>query len=323
MHSSSREARLAPDPEVVARQPPSDPLQSSLERGIGAATAALLKLQRPDGHWVFELEADATIAAEYIVLQHFLGEINPAVEAKIAIYLRRLQGPHGGWALFHGGAFNISASVKAYLALKLAGDEPEAPHMRRACEAILEHGGAGTTNVFTRILLALFGAISWAAVPIIPVEIVFLPRWFPFHLSRVSYWSRTVLVPLLVLQALKPRARNPRGVRIDELFPGKRPRARRWAIAPHQSRSRFVVFAAIDAALRLVEPLFPRRSRRRAIDRAVAYVTERLNGEDGLGAIFPAMANAVMMFDALGYARDHPHLLLARRAIDKLLVVSR
>jgi squalene-hopene/tetraprenyl-beta-curcumene cyclase len=323
MQLPSHEARLAPEPEVVARQRHGDLAQSRLERGIESATAALLKLKRPDGHWVFELEADATIAAEYIVLRHFLGESNPALESKIAIYLRRLQAPHGGWALFHGGAFNISASVKAYLALKLAGEDPESAHMRRACEAILAHGGAGTTNVFTRILLALFGVISWAAVPIIPVEIVFLPRWFPFHLSRVSYWSRTVLVPLLVLQALKPLARNPRGVRIDELFPGRRPRARRWAMAPHQSRSRFAIFAAIDAVLRLVEPLMPRRIRRRAIDRAVAFVTERLNGEDGLGAIFPAMANAVMMFDALGYPRDHPQLMLARRAIDKLLVVTR
>jgi squalene-hopene/tetraprenyl-beta-curcumene cyclase len=323
MHSSSREARLAPDLEVAARHAYRIPAESALERGIEAATAALLKLQRPDGHWVFELEADATIAAEYVVLQHFLGESNPALEAKIAIYLRRLQGPHGGWALFHGGAFNISASVKAYFALKLAGDAPEAAHMVKARDAILAHGGAGTTNVFTRILLALFGVIAWAAVPIIPVEIVLLPRWFPFHLSRVSYWSRTVLVPLLVLQALKPLARNPRGVRIDELFPGRRPRARRWAIAPHQSRSRFAVFAAIDAVLRLIEPLLPRRTRQRAIDKAVAFVTERLNGEDGLGAIFPAMANTVMMFDALGYPRDHPQLALARKAIDKLLVVTR
>ena len=223
MYSSSRGAQLAPDTEVVARHLHSDPAQSNLERGIEAAGAALLKLRRPDGHWVFELEADATIAAEYIVLQHFLGESNPALEAKIAIYLRRLQGSHGGWALFHGGAFNISASVKAYLALKLAGDAPDAAHMLRAREAILAHGGAGTTNVFTRILLALFGVIAWAAVPIIPVEIMFLPRWFPFHLARVSYWSRTVLVPLLVLQALKPRARNPRGVKHRRAFPGAAP----------------------------------------------------------------------------------------------------
>lgn len=322
MHSSSSEARIAADPEAAERYAYRAPAESVLERGIEAATEALLKLQRPDGHWVFELEADATIAAEYVVLQHFLDERRPPLEAKIAIYLRRLQGPHGGWSLFHGGAFNTSASVKAYFALKLIGDPPEAEHMRRAREAILAHGGAGTSNVFTRILLALFGVIAWSAVPIIPVEIMLLPRWFPFHLSRVSYWSRTVLVPLLVLKALRPKARNPLGVRIDELFPG-RPRARRWAIAPHQSRFRFVVFAAIDAALRLSEPWFPRRTRQRAIDRAVAFVSERLNGEDGLGAIFPAMANAVMMFDALGYARDHPHFVRARKAIDKLLVVSR
>jgi len=306
----------------VLRQVGIDPAESSLSRSIDVATAELLKQQRPDGHWVFELEADATIAAEYVVLQHFLGESNAALEAKIAACLRRLQGPHGGWSLFHGGGFNISATVKAYFALKLVGDAPESAHMRRAREAIIAHGGAGTTNVFTRILLALFGVVPWTAVPIIPVEIVLLPRWFPFHLSRVSYWSRTVLVPLLVLQALKPRARNPRNVRIDELFPERPPRARRWARAPHQSRTRFAVFAAIDAALQLVEPLIPRDVRRRAIDKAVAFVTERLNGEDGLGAIFPAMANTVMMFDALGYERGHPHLVIARKAIDRLLVAK-
>jgi squalene-hopene/tetraprenyl-beta-curcumene cyclase len=312
-----------PGPDSVLRQVCSDPAETWLERCITVAMDALLKQQRPDGHWVFELEADATIAAEYVLLQHFLGEGNPVLEAKIATYLRRLQGSHGGWSLLQDGAFNISATVKVYFALKLVGDAPETKHMRQAREAILAHGGAGTTNVFTRILLALFGVVSWAAVPVIPVEIVFLPRWFPFHLSRVSYWSRTVLVPLLVLQALKPRARNPRGVRVDELFPTRRPRARRWAMAPHQSRARFVVFAALDAALRLVEPLVPQSIRRRAIDKAVAFVTERLNGEDGLGAIFPAMANTVMMFDALGYPRDDPHLVVARRAIDRLLVVTR
>jgi squalene-hopene/tetraprenyl-beta-curcumene cyclase len=122
---------------------------------------------------------------------------------------------------------------------------------------------------------------------------------------------------------LKPRARNPRGVRIDELFSDRRPRARRWTRAPHQSRAHFTVFAAIDAALRLVEPMIPRGIRRRAIEKAVAFVTERLNGEDGLGAIFPAMANAVMMFDALGYPRDHPNVVVARKAIDRLLVITR
>jgi len=299
-----------------------DATELDLESSIRRSTAALLKQQRPDGHWVFELEADATISAEYVALQHFMGESNPGLEAKIGRYLRRLQAPHGGWPLFHGGPFNISVSVKAYLALKLVGDSPDAEHMRRAREAILAHGGAGTSNVFTRILLALFGIVPWSAVPVIPVEIIFLPRWFPFHLSRISYWSRTVLVPLLVLQALRPRACNPRGIRIDELFPARRSGTRRWNRAPHQSQAQFAVFAAVDAVLHLVEPLIPQRIRRRAIEKAVAFVTERLNGEDGLGAIFPAMANTVMMFDALRYPRDDPDFVVARKAIEKLLVIK-
>ncbi|HTR57628.1 MAG TPA: squalene--hopene cyclase [Casimicrobiaceae bacterium] len=307
----------------VAQNVSVEAFQSDLESAIDKAAAALAGQQRSDGHWVFELEADSTISAEYVLLLHFLGETRPPLEAKIGAYLRRRQGPHGGWPLFHGGAFNLSASVKAYFALKAMGDLPNSEHMRRARDAILEHGGAGKTNVFTRILLALFGIVSWTAVPTIPVEIVFLPRWFPFHLSRISYWSRTVLVPLLVLQALKPQARNPRGVTIDELFLGGRARARRWARAQHQSRWRFAIFAAVDALLRLIEPLIPQALRRRAIDKAAAFVTERLNGEDGLGAIFPAMANAVMMFEALGYARDHPDLVTARKAVDGLLVVTR
>src|SRR5438477_8728692 len=300
-HFSSRKASVMPGPEGVARHLRVADTESDLDRCIETATSALLRQQRQDGHWVFELEADTTISAEYVALQHFLGEFDPALEAKIANYLRRLQAPHGGWSLYHGGPFNISASVKAYFALKLVGDSPDAEHMRRAREAILAHGGAGTTNVFTRILLALFGVVSWAAVPTISVEIIFLPRWFPFHLSRISYWSRTVLVPLLVLQALKPRARNPRGVQIDELFARGIPRARRWVRAAHQSRLRFGLFAALDAVLRLIEPLIPGTLRRNAIARAVAFVSERLNAEDGLGAIFPAMANTVMMFHAMGY----------------------
>src|SRR5436305_5856941 len=246
MHSSSREARLTPDPELVARQTPIGPAESSLERAIETATAALVKRQRADGHWVFELEADATISAEYIILQHFLGEPNPALEAKIARYLRRLQAPHGGWPLFHQGDFNISASVKAYLALKLVGDSPEAEHMRRAREAILARGGAGKTNVFTRILLALFGIVSWVAVPAMPVEIMLLPPWFPFHLSKISYWARTTIVPLLVLQALKPKALNPRGIGINELFLEPPGTVKRPPKAPHQTWRWFLLFAAID-----------------------------------------------------------------------------
>ncbi|HLZ81978.1 MAG TPA: prenyltransferase/squalene oxidase repeat-containing protein, partial [Caulobacteraceae bacterium] len=190
-----------------------------LEDAIGRASDALIRRQRPDGHWVFELEADATIPAEYILLRSYLGEPDaPELERKIGVYLRRIQGAHGGWPLYHDGAFDVSATVKAYFALKTIGDDPAAPHMTRAREALLAHGGAGACNVFTRLLLALFGVIDWRATPEIPVEIMHLPRWFPIHLAKVSYWARTVIVPLLVLRAIQPRARNPRGITIDELF---------------------------------------------------------------------------------------------------------
>src|SRR5262249_25453926 len=192
---------------------------TALEDHIQAATRALLDRQQPDGHWVFELEADSTIPSEYILMRHYLAEpVEAELERKIGVYLRRIQGAHGGWPLFHEGAFDMSASVKAYYALKLIGDPIDADHMRRAREAIRSRGGAARANVFTRTALALYGAISWRAVPAMPVEIMLLPKWFPFHIMKISYWSRTVIVPLLVLLAYKPRARNPKGVRIDELF---------------------------------------------------------------------------------------------------------
>ena len=203
--------------EVSARATQISP--RSLDGAISAATDALLAVQRPDGHWVFELEADATIPAEYVLMRHYLGEpVDAELEAKIATYLRRRQGAHDGWPLFHDGDFDMSASVKAYFALKMIGDDIEAPHMRRARAAIRARGGAAQSNVFTRALLALFGIVSWRAVPVMPVEIMLLPRWFPFHLDKISYWARTVIAPLLVLGALKPVARNPKRVSIEELF---------------------------------------------------------------------------------------------------------
>jgi squalene-hopene/tetraprenyl-beta-curcumene cyclase len=290
-----------------------------LMEAVNRASDALIRHQRADGHFVFELEADATIPAEYVLMEHFLARIDPELEARIGVYLRAIQGPHGGWPLFHDGAFNISASVKAYFALKAIGDDPNAPHMQRAREAILAAGGAERTNVFTRAQLALFGAVPWRAVPVMPVEIMHLPLWFPFHLSKVSYWSRTVLVPLLVLMGLRPRARNPLGIGVAELFRTPPDRITDWIRGPYRSGwGRF--FKGVDVLLRLAEPVFPKATRRSAIGKAVAFVTERLNGKDGLGAIYPAMANSVMMFDALGYPPDHPNAAIAWQSVRNLLV---
>jgi squalene-hopene/tetraprenyl-beta-curcumene cyclase len=295
----------------------------SLEERIQRGTRALFDLQRPDGHWVFELEADATIPAEYVLMRHYLAEpVDAELEAKIAAYLLRIQGANGGWPLFHEGAFDMSATVKAYFALKMIGHPIDADYMRRAREAVHGHGGAERSNVFTRGLLALYGCISWRAVPIMPVEIMLLPKWFPFHLTKVSYWSRTVIVPLLVLMARKPRARNPKGVRVDELFLRSPEKARLTPRAPQQNKWWFTFFRGVDHVLRAIEPIMPKRIRNNAIDRAVAFTVEHLNGEDGIGAIFPAMMNSVLMFDTLGYPADHSHRAIARLSVEKLLVIG-
>jgi len=292
-----------------------------LEDVIQNASTALLAQQRDDGHWVFELEADATIPSEYILLVHYLAETpNLELERKMGNYLRRIQGEHGGWPLFHNGAFDISASVKAYFALKMIGDDIDAPHMKRAREAIHAHGGAEHANVFTRILLALYGELSWKSVPTIPAELILLPRWFPIHLSKMSYWARTVMVPLLVLASLKPVARNPRNIHVAELFKSKKVAAQHRAA--HQNRYWAWFFINLDRVLKVIEPFWPKALHKRAIDRCVAFVTERLNGEDGLGAIYPAMTNSVMMFDLLGYPPDHPDRAIARHSVEKLLIVK-
>ena len=300
-----------------ARMAPDTAPHATLDRVIDESLEALSAARRDDGHWVFELEADVTIPAEYIMLEHFLDEIDETVESQLADYIRSLQGEHGGWPLFHGGALDVSASVKAYLALRLVGDDPAAAHMQRARTAILAKGGAETSNVFTLYALGLFEAVPWRAFPVMPVELVLQPAWSPFSIWRMSYWSRTVVVPLLIIAALRPVAQNPRGVAIDELFRTP-PQVARYRHNPtgHPIGRLFLV---LDRLLRPLERRVPRRLRAGALERAMAFIRPRLNGEDGLGAIFPAMANALMAMAALGYPPDHPERVTARRALDKLL----
>ena len=295
---------------------------SSLDRAIDAARDALAGAQNEQGFWLFELEADCTIPAEYILMLHFLGEIDPPLEMRIAAYLRARQAEHGGWPLYQGGELDISCTVKAYLALKLAGDSAQAPHMLRARAALLERGGAARANVFTRITLALFGQIPWRAVPYIPVEIMLLPRWFPFHLDKVSYWSRTVMVPLFILCTFRPRAQNPRNVDIAELFTTPPEQERHYFRTPGGRAGlvarAFLVARSLRPQARSADSSGGCASARRR--RAEAWILERLNGEDGLGAIFPAMVNALEALVVLGYGSDDPRRIAAKRALEKLLV---
>ena len=238
------------------------------------------------------------------------------------IYLRRIQGAHGGWPLVHDGDFDMSASVKAYFALKMIGDSIDAPHMARAREAIRSRGGAANSNVFTRFMLSMFGVLTWRSVPVLPVEIMLLPMWSPFHLNKISYWARTTMVPLMVLAALKPRARNPRGIGIDELFlqdPAHGRHAEQSSASEPGPGSR--CSAGSTGCCGRSSRCFPKGCARARLKRRSAFVEERLNGEDGLGAIFPPMANTVMMYEALGFPPDHPPRAVTRRGIDRLLVI--
>ena len=292
----------------------------ALAKAIALAGAKLLALQNQQGYWVFELEADCTISAEYILMMHYMDEIDADVQAKIANYLRNHQLRDGSFPLYSGGAGEISCTIKAYYAMKMAGDACDAGHMARARDWILARGGAAKANVFTRIMLAMFEQLPWRATPFLPVEIMLLPDWFPFHLDKVSYWSRTVMVPLLILCTYKVKARNPGKFGIEELF----------LIHPDQEKNYFshvktplgkAIFF-LDRVGRRMEYLIPNFIRSKATARARDWFLARLNGYDGLGAIFTAMVNAYEAMDYLGIPHDHEQYRIARAAIDGLLVVK-
>ncbi|CAA9889246.1 Squalene--hopene cyclase [Candidatus Methylobacter favarea] len=290
-----------------------------LDKAISKARDKLLSLQDKEGFWVFELEADCTISAEYIMMMHYIGEIDESLQAKIANYLRARQSEEGGYPLFTGGPSEISCSVKVYYALKMAGDSIDSYHMTRLRNYILSQGGAAKANVFTRIALATFKQLPWRGVPYIPVEIMLLPKWFPFHLDKVSYWSRTVMVPLLILCTLKASAKNPDNIDVLELF----------VTHPDKEKHYFPqrtllnkIFLGLDAMGRIAGPFIPKKMRELAIEKAKDWFIERLNGEDGLGGIFPAMVNSYEAMLLLGLPKDHEHVIMARKAIDKLLIIN-
>ncbi|MCW5617819.1 MAG: squalene--hopene cyclase [Nitrosomonas sp.] len=291
----------------------------ALEEQFNRARSALLALQNPDGHWCFPLEADCTIPAEYILMMHFMDEVDVALENKIARFIRSKQDQlHHGWPLYYGGDFDISCTIKSYYALKLVGDSPDEPHMVRAREAILKRGGAARSNVFTRLLLAMYRQIPWRGVPVVPSELMLLPSWFPFHLSKISYWSRTVMVPLSILCTLKAKAVNPRNVNIRELFTVPPEEEKNYFPRADTRLKRF--FMWVERTLSKVEPHMPEFMRRYSIRRAERWTLERLNGECGIGAIFPAMVNAYEALALLGYPEDHPNRVQCRNALLGLLI---
>jgi squalene-hopene/tetraprenyl-beta-curcumene cyclase len=273
---------------------------------VEAARRYLLSIQHEDGHWCGELEGDTILESEYMLTLHFLGKGAEPRFGKLAEYLRRKQLAGGGWPIYEGGPAEVSASVKAYFALKLAGDDPLEPHMEKARDVIRDLGGIDACNSFTRIYLSIFGQYEWSGCPAVPPELVLLPDWAPFHIYRMSSWSRAIMVPLSVIWAYQPKCPVPAKAAISELRV-ERPRPRRSGFQ-FRPKERFwkTFFTAIDRTIKTLDTLDWRPFRRQGLKQAEAWILERLEKSDGLGAIFPPIVNTILALRCLGYPADHP-----------------
>ena len=279
----------------------------ALRQSIRRSQDFLLSIQKDDGHWEGELLVDSTLSSDTVLYMNWRGRVDEILQTKCADHIRRRQTADGGWNIFIGGPSEINASVKAYFALKLAGDSPNAPWMREARANILRLGGIPQVNTYCRLYLALLGQFPWDYVPTIPPEIFLFPRWFFFNLHEMSSWSRTIIAPLAILNHYRPTRTLPASLHLHELYPAGMENAdfslkkdkRFWAWRNF--------FLRCDALLKIYNSIPIHPLRKHALKRAEEWMTERMGeGSDGLSAIFPSMLNSLMALHSLGYAEDHP-----------------
>ncbi len=298
-----------------------DTLRDPLARAIRRAQGNLLRLQHADGCWCGELVVDSTLCSDYVLFMHWADEVDPVLEEKCSAHLRRRQLPDGGWNIYAGGPSDVNASVKAYFALKLAGQSPDAPWMREARACILRLGGIPRMNTYAKLYLALLGQFPWKYLPTVPVEIVFFPQWFFFNLYELSSWSRAMLVPLAIINHFKPTRELPRSQHLHELYPVG---SEEDDLGLGLQRPRFSwpnFFLVCDRLLKLLHQLPWKPWRARALALAERWMIDRMGeGSDGLAAIFPAMLNSLMALKTLGYPADHPLYQKARRDFEGLFV---
>lgn len=288
-----------------------------LRAAIAAAQQALSKQQRADGHWCAELEGDSILEAEYALALYFLGLATDEKIAALATSIRRGQLEGGGWANFPGGLAEVSVSVKAYLVLKLAGDDPQAAHMERARRVIRRLGGLQACNSFTKIYLSIFGLYDWRLCPAVPPEMILFPRWFYFNIYAMSSWSRAIVVPLAIIWAHKPRCVLPPQGSLDEVWDGEAVPA-----APMSAKQRFwsYIFRGINRLQHVGERLKLVPLRGLAIRRCERWILDRLVDSDGVGAIFPPIVNTLIAFRCLDYPLDHPVMRSQVEELEKLEV---
>jgi len=292
---------------------------AEVRSAVAQSMEFILSRQRPDGCWCGELEADSMLEADYIYLHTLLGSGDPGRMQRARAEILRCQNEDGSWSLYPGGPGHVSLAVKCYLACKLTGIGADDPRLARCRRWILENGGVVKCNTFTKMYLCSLGQYDYDAVPAIPPEIVLFPSWFYFNIYEISSWSRSILVPLAILYAKKPLRQLPPEQGIDELFVGGRANA---DLRPPLDRESVVswrnFFLVLDRAVHLAETVHIRPLRRLALRRAEKWMLDRLEMSDGLGAIYPAMLNAIIALRCLGYPEDHPQVIRARAEFEKL-----
>jgi squalene-hopene/tetraprenyl-beta-curcumene cyclase len=282
-------------------------IDAEISQAIPRAQENLLRQQRPDGHWCGELLVDSTLCSDFVLFMHWLGDVDVNLQRRCARHILKRQLPDGGWNIYYAGPSEINASVKAYFALKLAGYSVDSPFMREARANILRLGGIPRMNTFSKLYLALLGQFPWKYLPTIPVEMILLPRWAPFHIYKMSSWSRAMLIPLAIINHFKPTRALPGEKHLHELYPLgteyqdlRLPRDERFFTWRN-------FFLRVDMVLKFLHPLQVHPMRQRALEEAERWMLERIGeGSDGLATVFPAMLNCLIALRALGYSKEHP-----------------
>ncbi len=312
------EPGIQPTLPLSATQPQTD-FSRSLETSILRAQENLLGLQRPEGYWIGELMVDSTLVSDTVAYHHWNGKIDAEWQRKAVNHIFSMQLPDGGWNIYSGGPVEVSATIKAYLALKLAGVPVTDPRMLAAREVALHLGGVPRMNTFSKLYLALLGLYPWEYVPTIPCEVLLLGKWFHVNFWDMSNWSRAMLVPLAIINHFKPT--HPVEVDLDELYP-EGFHERDLALAPDPDRFSWRnFFLWLDRLHKFAEWFAEHKIhpfRRLALKRCENWMLERFEGSDGLGAIFPAMLNSLIALQALGYPDDHPQVVRAAHELKKL-----
>jgi squalene-hopene/tetraprenyl-beta-curcumene cyclase len=290
-------------------------------RAMSRAQENLLRQQKPDGQWCGELLVDSTLCSDYVVFMHWCGEVNAQLQRRCVRHILKRQLPDGGWNIYHGGPSEINASVKAYFALKLAGCSVDAPFMHEARATIMRLGGIPQMNTFSKLYLALLGVFPWKYLPAIPLEIMLLPSWAPFHIYKMSSWSRAMLIPLSIINHFKPTRILPGEKQLHELYPLGTEQADLRLLRSEKFWTWRNFFLRLDDTLKFLQPLRIGLLRQRALEAAERWMIERIReGSDGLAAVYPAMLNSMIALRALGYSKTNPVYAKAEKDFAGLFV---